>query len=42
LYTLQQGYRPSYKEDGGNAYTYPYEEEVPTAYSPQAEIQQQQ
>jgi len=38
----EQGYRPSYKEDGGNAYTYPYEEEVPTVYSPRAEIQQQQ
>lgn len=37
----EQGYRPSYKE-GGNVSTYPDEEDVPTVYSPRAEIHQQQ
>ena len=37
----EQGYQPSY-EEGGNIYTYPDEQEVPTVHSPRAEIQQQQ
>ena len=39
----EQGYRPSFYKEGGNVYTYsPDEEDTPTAYSPQAETQQQQ